>query len=52
MGVVNDLVGLNHVIYCNNFYFSGPLVDMLAKDSIFLTSTSNKINVLGAFLGV
>ena len=46
MRVVKDLVrpfvGLNHVIYCDNFYSSGPLVDMLAKDSIFLTDTIKK----------
>ena len=46
MRVVKDLVhpfvGLNHVIYCDNFYSSGPLVDLLAKDSIFLTGTIKK----------
>ena len=33
---------LNHVIYCDNFYSSGLLVDLLAKDSIFLTDTIKK----------
>ena len=46
MRVVKDLVrpfvGLNHVIYCDNFYSSGPLVDLLAKDSIFLAGTIKK----------
>ena len=30
------------MIYCDNFYSSGPLVDLLAKDSIFLTGTIKK----------
>ena len=46
MRVVKDLVrpfvGLNHVIYCDNFYSSGPLVDLLAKDSIYLAGTTKK----------
>ena len=41
--VVSDLVapfiGMNHVLYCDNFFTSGPLVDMLAKDKIFLVGT-------------
>ena len=40
--LVRPFVGLNHVIYCDNFYSSGPLVDLLAKDSIFLTGTVKK----------
>ena len=44
--VVSDLVapfvGLNHVVYCDNFYSSGPLVDMLAKDKIFVAGTIKK----------
>ena len=44
--VVSDLVspfaGLNHVVYCDNFYSSGPLVDMLAKEKIFLCGTIKK----------
>lgn len=46
MRVVTDLVapfeGLNHVVYCDNFYSSGPLVDTLAKDKIFLAGTIKK----------
>ena len=34
--------GLNHVVYCDNFYSSAPLVDMLAKDQIFLAGTIKK----------
>ena len=41
--VVTDLllpfVGTNHVVYCDNFYTSGPLVDMLAKDEIFIVGS-------------
>ena len=41
--VVSDLVapfiGMNHVLYCDNFFTGGPLVDMLAKDKIFLVGT-------------
>ena len=44
--VVSDLVapfvGSNHVVYCYNFYSSGPLVDMLAKDKIFFAGTIKK----------
>ena len=44
--VVKDLVGpfegVNHVVYCDNFYSSGPLVDMLAKDHIFFAGTIKK----------
>ena len=44
--VVSDLVapfvGSNHVVYCDNFYSSGPLVDMLAKDKIFFAGTIKK----------
>lgn len=44
--VVSDLVapfvGLNHVVYCDNFYSSGPLVDMLANDKIFVAGTIKK----------
>ena len=32
--------GLNHVVYCDNFYSSAPLVDMLGKGQIFLAGTS------------
>ena len=44
--VVSDLVapfvGSNRVVYCYNFYSSGPLVDMLAKDKIFFAGTIKK----------
>ena len=40
--LVGPFVGLNHVVYCDNFYSSGPLVDMLAKDDIFLAGTIKK----------
>ena len=44
--VVMDLVapfpGLNHVVYCDNFYSSGPLADELAKDQIFIVGTIKK----------
>ena len=45
--VVTDLVapfaGLNHVVYCDNFYSSGPLTDTLAKDQIFIVCTIKKM---------
>ena len=41
--VVLDLtapfVGAHHVVYCDNFYSSGPLADAVAKDKIFITGT-------------
>jgi len=43
MRVVRDLLspfaGLNHVVYCDNYFSSGPLVDMLAKDNIYYAGT-------------
>ena len=43
MRVVSDLTspfeGLNHVVYCDNFYTSGPLIEMLAKKQIFVVGT-------------
>ena len=43
MRVVSELVaffaGLNHVMYCDNFYSSAPLVDRLAEDKVFFTGT-------------
>ena len=30
--IVAPFVGMNHVVYCGNFFTSGPLVDGLAKD--------------------
>ena len=41
--VVKDLLslftGLNHVVYCDNYYTSGPLVEELVKDKIYLAGT-------------
>ena len=41
--VVKDLVtpfsDLNHVVYCDNFFTSGPLVDELAQLKIFVAGT-------------
>ena len=46
--VVGDLVapftGVNHVVYCDNFYSSGPLVKMLAGEQIFFAGTIKKFN--------
>ena len=43
MRVVSDLMspfkGLNHVVYCDNFYTSGPLIGMLANRNIFVVGT-------------
>ena len=41
-GLVDPFKGMNHVVYCDNFFTSGPLVDILAKDQIFLTGTIKK----------
>ena len=52
MKVVKELVcpfvGLNRVIYFDNFYSNGPLFDLLAKDSIFFSQVPSKSG-LGAF---
>lgn len=41
--VVLDLLGpfsgLNHVVYCDNFFTSGPLVDALIKEGIYVAGT-------------
>ena len=41
--VVKDLVGslsgLNHVVYMDNYFTSGPLVEELAQDKIYVTGT-------------
>ena len=37
-----SFVGLNYVIYCDNFSSGGPLVDMLAKDAISIAGTIKK----------
>lgn len=43
MRVVQDLVGpfigMNHVLYCDNFFTSGPLVEALLEDDIYVTGT-------------
>ena len=40
--LVAPFVGVNHVLYCDNFYSSGPLVDSLARDRIFFVGTIKK----------
>ena len=40
-GLVGPFVGLSPVLYCDNFYSSVPVLDMLAKDDIFFASTIN-----------
>ena len=44
--VVSHLVApfssMNHVLYCDNFFTSGPLVEMLSKDRIFVVDTIRK----------
>lgn len=41
--VVSDLLapfsGCNHVVYCDSFFSSGPLVEALAKEDIYLVGT-------------
>ena len=37
--LVAPFVGTNHVVYCDNYFTSGPLVDMLAKDKIYLVGS-------------
>ena len=40
--LVAPVVGVNHVLYCDNFYSSGPLVDSLARDKTFFVGTIKK----------
>ena len=40
--LVAPFVGVNHVLYCDNFYSSGPLVDSLVRDRIFFVGTIKK----------
>ena len=44
--VVKDLVepfdGSNHVLYCDNYYSSGPLVEELARKKIYFAGTIRK----------
>ena len=42
MDLVAPFAGLNHVLYCDNFYSSGPLADSLAKEQIFIVGTIKK----------
>ena len=42
MDLVAPFAGLNQVVYCDNFYSSGPLADELAKDQIFIVGTIKK----------
>ena len=35
--------GLNHVVYCDNFYSSVPLVDTLAEDKVFFSGTIKSV---------
>ena len=53
--VVKDLVGplsgLNHVVYMDNYFTSGPLVEELAQDKIYVaikknSSTKNTKSIL------
>ena len=37
-GVV-PFVEVNHVLYCDNFYSSGPLVDFVDRNRIFFVGT-------------
>ena len=50
MRVVSDLTspfeGLNHMVYCDNFYSSGPLIEMLANKKNFVVGTI-KMTVAG-----
>ena len=44
--VIKDLVGqfsgFNHVVYMNNYFTSGPIVEELAQDKVYVTSLLNK----------
>ena len=44
--MVKDLVepfdGSNHVLYCDNYYSSGPLVEELARKKIYFAGTIRK----------
>ena len=39
---VSPFTGMNHVLYCDNFLTSGPLVNMLANDKIVLVGSIRK----------
>ena len=38
------MAGLNHVLYCENFYSSGPLADALVKQQIFIVGTCHRFS--------
>ena len=38
----SSICGVNHVLYCDNFYSSRPLVDSLARDRILFVGTIKK----------
>ena len=40
--LVAPFAGLNHVVYCDNFYSIAPLVDKLAEDKVFFAGTIKK----------
>ena len=44
--VVSELVapysGMNHVLYCDNFFTSGPLIDKLYKENVYVVGTIRK----------
>ena len=41
-GLVEPFKGMNHVVYCDNFFTSGPLVNTLVLDQVFLVGTIKK----------
>ena len=39
LDITSPFEGLNHVVSCDNFYTSGPLIEMLANKKIFMVGT-------------
>ena len=37
--LVAPFTGVNHVVYCDNLYSSGPLVETLASEQTFFVGT-------------
>lgn len=37
--LVSTFVGSNHVIYCDNFFTSGPLIDCLSQHKVYVVGT-------------
>ena len=35
--------GVNHVVYCDKIYSSGPLVEMLSSEQIFFAGTIKNV---------